>query len=426
MSAIAAYLLARGVKITGSDAARSAYTDNLKKSGALVGIPDGAEYMSGCGLVVANSAIKSDHPELVAARERGIPVGKREEVLGAIFDGYAKNIAVCGMHGKTTTSAMIAHCLWQSGYDPTAFVGGIVNGFGSNFLDGKSQVCVAEACEYKASFLHLHPLVNCMLNVDSDHLDFYKNIDDISAAFKKFAANTKTGGVNIVNGDDAVLKNFDGIKFGLGGGNDYTAKNLAQEKGCFCFDIYRGKVFEMNVKLKVAGRHNVLNALCAYCALDFLGAEKQKIKDGLESFDGVERRCRITKNRFSVIVDYAHHPREIATLLDTVSLMGYDRVRLVFQPHTYTRTKGLFDDFVKTLAADEVYIIPTYAAREEVIAGYESIDLAMAMEKQGVNVQYFENLDKLTEVLKEKCGGNDAVLLVGAGDVDRLADALLD
>ncbi len=424
MSALAQYLFSKGIKISGSDSTESIYTQKLAEKGVAIGIPDGQKYARGCDLVVINSAIRPDNKELQNLIMQNKTVASREEVLGAIFNEFAKSVAVCGMHGKTTCSAMISKCLDFCNKSPTVFVGGTVKDFDSNFLLGDSEICVAEACEYKANFLSLHPFINCMLNVDSDHLDFYKNIDDITDAFRHFAKNTKSGGINVVNGDDKILKNFDGIKFGLSEDNDYVAKNVIHKNAKYSFDLFKRGSYVATVNLNVLGAHNVYNALCAFCVADLLGIPSDEIKAGIESFCGVDRRCTIIKGRFTVITDYAHHPREIKTFLDTVSQMGFDTVRLVFQPHTYTRTRGLFDDFVKSLKADEVYLIPTFAAREDVIAGFESKDLAKAMEDDGTNVKYFEDSAQLARLLNETSKSNDAVLLVGAGDIDQMSKLL--
>lgn len=424
MSALAEFLFCRGIKISGSDAVKSVYTQKLEEKGICIGVPCGEQFSHGCDLAVINSAIRPDNNELESLKMQCVPVVSREEVLGAIFDGFAKNVAVCGMHGKTTCSAMIAQCLVYCKKTPTVFVGGTINAFNTNFLSGDGEICVAEACEYKANFLSLHPHINCMLNVDNDHLDFYKNIDEITTAFCKFAQNTKKDGVNVVNGDDKILKNFDGIKFGLNDGSDYQAKNITHQNAKYSFDLYKYGKFITKINLSVPGSHNVYNALCAFCVADLLGVPTDEIKLGIESFCGVDRRCSILKGRYTVITDYAHHPREIKTFLDTVSQMGFDTVRLVFQPHTYTRTKGLFDDFVKTLKADEVFIIPTFAAREDIIEGFESKDLAKAMKEDGTNVMYFEDVSALAGLLNENSKSNDAVLLVGAGDVDQMKKQL--
>lgn len=422
MSALAEYLSGRGVNVTGCDAVQSFYTRKLASLGVKVGVPTFYGAYDDLPLVVINSAIRPDNAELTKAVAKGCRAVRREEVLGAVFNSYPVGVAVCGTHGKTTTAAMITHGLAEAGLSPTAFVGGVMKDVGSNFLPGEGDICVAEACEYKAGFLTLTPTVNCMLDVDYDHADFYKDKEAAALAFRRFSSNTR--GKNIVNGDDPVLKTFDGLKFGFGDGNNYRGTDVWQKNGFYTFSFVEyGKTLFI-ATLAVPGRHNVLNALCACAALRHIGLGGGEIKRAVETFGGVDRRFTVRKGKFFVVTDYAHHPAEIAAALETAAQSGFDKIRLVFQPHTYTRTKAFFDDFSRVLRADEVYILPTYAAREEPIAGYESKDLAAALKDKGVKVFYVEDTDALAETLIQKSAANDAVLLVGAGDVDLIKDKL--
>lgn len=422
MSALAAYFAQKGMKVTGGDAVRGDFCDMLASNGVKVGVPSGINLMNGCDAVVVNAAIREGNAELTHAETLGVPILKREQVLGAVFDNFAKNVAVCGTHGKTTTAAMITSCLSAAGKDPTAFVGGVMKNFDSNFLSGGGEFCVAEACEYKAGFLQLHPLVNCMLNVDGDHLDYFKDVNAVAQAFAAFAKNTR--GTNVICGDDPVLKTFDGVTFGLGKGNRCTAENIVEKNGSYSFDVKKDGKRRCRISLQVAGRHNVVNALGAFCSLEALGVSDDDVQKGLDSFKGVARRLEITKGLFDVVADYAHHPREIAAVLSTIGQMGYEKTRLVFQPHTYTRTRGLFGDFVEVLQADEIYVLPTFAAREDPIKGFESVDLAAALKARGKTVFYFDNFAEAAEALNKKCKKNDVVLLVGAGDVDKMRNLL--
>lgn len=425
MSALAMYLAQKGIKVSGSDKACGEFVRLVQNKGIFVDLTQSGKGAEDCDLAVINFAVHEDNEEYLFLKSRNVPFVWRNEVLGALFNDFKQSVSVSGSHGKTTVSAWLSWCLKKAGKDPTCFVGGLLNNPRTNLLVGKSDVCVAEACEYKKSFLTLHPFVNCVLNVDSDHPDCYKNFDEISSAFKEFLGHTKKGGVNMLFGDDPVLKNIEGIKFGFEKSNDFYPQNIVDKKGFFEFDaVKKGKKL-LRLSLPLAGRHNIANALCVFAAGEFLGLDLESLKEGIESFEGVNRRCSVIKGDFDVIVDYAHHPKEIACFLSTVKEMGYNKLFLVFQPHTYTRTKLLFDDFVKVLDGDEIHIIPTFAAREEVLKGFESSDLAAAAKEKGKNVFYDENLAKLCDCLKKKCKKNDAVLLVGAGDVENLKQYLV-
>ena len=395
MSALAEYLRARGVRVTGCDAVRGVYAARLAAKGVEIGVPrlDGA--FDDLPLVIVNSAIRRDDPSLTEAMAKGCDVARREEALGAVFNSFGKSVAVCGTHGKTTTAAMIVHGLMSAGLTPAAFVGGVMKETGGNFVDGK-DICVAEACEYRAGFMTLKPDINCMLNVDYDHADFYSGKEAAARAFRDFAGNTK--GVNIVCGDDDTLKTFGGVTFGMGADNYYSARGVWGKNGYYTFTFTEGGKPRFTATLSVPGLHNVTNALCA---------------------------CAVYKGRCSVVTDYAHHPAEIAAALKTAGEYGFGKIRLVFQPHTYTRTRALFGGFLKALDADEIYIVPTYAARENAIEGYESKDLADALKREGKTVFYFDDMAALAETLKRKSADGDAVMLVGAGDVDALKDMLV-
>ena len=423
-SALAQWLYLQGKKVTGSDVTESEYTKKLVDMGLQIAVPDGRGLMSGCDMVVTNSAISNDNNELSLAKQMGVPVVNRNQLLGVVFDSFAKNIAVCGMHGKTTTTGMITHCLSVAKQNPTAFVGGWCNDYG-NFVSGNSCYCVAEACEYKANFLTMHPYVTCILNIDLDHTDFYNDINHVKQTFLQFADNTKKGGSIVVNGDQKLLSDFGGVTFGFNDGNCYQAKNLVSHGGKYTFCVLKQGRFCCEVTLPVYGRHNVMNALCTFAILDLLGIPREVIKKGLQTFGGVQRRFGIFKGKTNVIVDYAHHPNEIKAFLQTTNSMGFDKRFLVFQPHTYTRTQTLFDDFVKVLDGDEIFVLPTFAAREDKIDGCDGSDIARALKNKNKKATFCKNKKLLADILLKKAKLNDVVLLVGAGDVDKIKDLLV-
>ena len=432
MSALAEWMHKQGKKVTGSDRAKSVYTNKLMDIGVKIDFSSGKNLMCGCDFVIVNSAISFDNDELVFAKQSGIPVFSRSDLLGVVFDSFSKNVAVCGMHGKTTTTGMISHCLSVSKQRPTAFVGGVCNNFKSNFLSGDSEYCVAEACEYKANFLSMHPYITCMLNIDLDHTDFYKDLDHVKQTFLQFAKNTKAGGTLVVNGDQNQLKDFCNqlkdlgcVTFGFDEGNSYRATNLVCVGGKYTFCVVKHGRFCCEVSLSVYGKHNVLNALCVFATLDLLGIPKEMIKQGLKTFDGVDRRFSIFISTTNVIVDYAHHPNEIKAFLQTANSMGFDKIFLVFQPHTYTRTQSLFDDFVEVLDGDEIFVLPTFAARENKINGCDGRDIVSGLKNKNKKATFCKNKKLLAKKLLKKAKPNDAILLVGAGDVDEMKDLLL-
>ena len=424
-SALAQWLVAQGKKVTGSDKTKSVFTDKLQSLGVQVDFSGEKNLFKGCDFLVSNSAISKNDCEVVLAKKLGIPVFGRGLLLGVVFDSFSKNVAVCGMHGKTTTSAMIAHCLEFAQQKPTAFVGGICKDFGNNFLNGSGSFCVAEACEYKCNFLSLHPKILCMLNIDLDHTDCFKDINEVKQAFKKFAKNLKNGGTVVKNGDQKQFDDIPGVSFGINSQSDYMATNLVQNGGCYSFCIVKRGRLCSKTKLTVPGVHNVYNALCAFAVLDLFGVPQNLIAKGLYTFGGVERRCCFYKGKTNVVVDYAHHPNEIKCFLQTTAQMGFKKTFLVFQPHTYTRTRDLFCDFVEQLVADEIFVLPTYSARENKIAGCGGQDLAVALCQKGKSATFATNRRDLANLLLKKATKNDAILLVGAGDVNEMVDLLI-
>ena len=419
-SALAQWLCLSGKKVTGSDKVKSVYTDKLADMGIQIEIPTCENLVKNSGLVVTNSAIAKDDKEIEIAKKFGIPVVCRNELLGLIFDSFSKNIAVCGMHGKTTATAMIAHCLKVAKQKPTAFVGGWCNQLGGNFVQGNGKFCVAEACEYKANFLTMHPFITCVLNIDFDHTDFFKDVNHVKQVFLQFAQNTKRGGVLVVNGDQKEIKDFGGVTFGFDDGNIYRATNLACNGGKYTFSVLKHGRFYVEIELSVYGRHNVYNALCTFATLDLLGFSRQTIAHVLQTFEGVDRRFSLYKSKTNVVVDYAHHPNEIRAFLKTINDMGFDKKFLVFQPHTYTRTQALFDHFVNVLEGDEIFVLPTFAARENKIDGCDGSDLALALKNKNKNATFCKNKKLLAKRLLKKVKQNDVIMLVGAGDVDQM------
>lgn len=381
----------------------------------------------GADAAVYSSAVPDDNPELQYARAHGIPLYSRAEFLGKIARGYAHTVAVAGSHGKTTATAM----LWSifAPLDPTVYVGGVYEGQCGRV--GSKRVLITEACEYRRNFLHLLPQVSVVLNVELDHTDYYRDLADITDAFNVFS---RSAPVRIVNGDDeasAPLRTGTFRTFGLGERNDFRAENVQVTQDGTRFTLTAFGRQSAGVRLKVLGRHNVYNALAAAAAANALGMRLSDIAAGLERFTGVERRLqRLGRvDGCDVYTDYAHHPRELNSMIASLREAGYERVLAVFQPHTYSRTQALLSGFVQSLsAADGVLLASVFAAREEPNRGASSCTLCRALLDNGVAARAYDTFFELNEAALryiKKTPSPCAAVYCGAGDIDVAAKALL-
>jgi UDP-N-acetylmuramate--alanine ligase len=430
MSALARYLHARGFAVSGSDRAANEQTDGLRALGMRVEIGHDAVHLGDADLVVASSAVASSNPELVAAKERGVPVIKRSVLLAAIMNPMT-GIAVAGTHGKSTTSALIAHLLLAGGLDVTALIGGVSTNLGSNARVGESKLVVVEADEYDASFLQLRPTIAVITNAEADHLDFYGTVERIHDAFRRFAESVE--GTLVICADDPVLPSLaDGtqariITYGIDGG-DWQAQGIAESQGRTEFTVTRGaKQYRMSMPL--AGRFNVLNALAAVIVAVQFDVPMESIARGLATFAGVRRRFEVKGEAGGVLVmdDYAHHPSEIRVNLTAMRERFGRPIRVIFQPHTYSRTFTLLGDFEGAFAgADAVYLTDIYAAREENIWGIHGEDLAEAVGRRHCAVRYTESLDATLERVVDEARPGDLVVTMGAGNVDQLGPRILE
>ena len=428
MSGLAEILLEEGFTISGSDAKQSALTDSLAKKGATIYIGQKASNLSiRPALVVYTAAIREDNEEFKAAVDAGIPMLSRAELLGQIMDNYEKSIAVAGTHGKTTTTSMISQILLVAKADPTISVGGILEAIGGNIRVGGSEVFITEACEYTNSFLHFHPKYSIITSVEAEHLDFFKDIDDIRRSFHEFAGNTAHDGVLIINGQIAALDQITNnlscsvTTYGLCENDDFYAKNIT-------YNLMHKTEDLGTVSLSVPGRHNVSNSLAAIALCLNLGLPLDVIKKGLLQFGGTKRRFEYkgTKNGITVIDDYAHHPTEVAATLTAARNYPHGRIICVFQPHTYSRTKAFLSDFARVLSmADIVVLADIYAAREKNTIGISSKDLLAELQKNGQESYYFPSFDEIEKFLSEKCINNDLLITMGAGDVYLIGEHLL-
>lgn len=436
MSGLAEILLKEHFTVSGSDSKASDLTKQLEAHGAKIFIGQRADNIeAGTDLVVYTAAIHEDNPEWKAAQEQGIPMLTRAQLLGQLMDNYATSIAVSGTHGKTTTTSMIAHILLAAEADPTISIGGMLHAIGGNIRVGSSDVFLTEACEYTNSFLNFYPKYSIILNIEEDHLDFFKDINDIRNSFHRFAKNTSPDGVLIINSAmdrpeeiTADLKERV-VTFGLTGTENYTAADITyNDKGCASFTFLCNGEKSGYISLNVPGKHNISNALAAIAFAMEAGFNRDFIIRGLQSFGGTERRFEYKGKIGSVTIidDYAHHPTEIAATLTAAENYPHDRIICVFQPHTYTRTKAFWNEFVSALSlADIVVLADVYAARETDTLGIRSKDLADAIRANGTESFYFPCFDEIENFLLEKCMNNDLLITMGAGDVFKIGEHLL-
>ena len=438
MSGLARILADRKFKVSGSDRDESDNTRALEAAGIKVFTPQAAENLDKAGdvdLVVYTAAIHPDNPEYALAKERNIPMLSRAELLGQMMTNYKLPVAVAGTHGKTTTTGMVSKIMLEAGMDPTITIGGNLSDIGGNVHVGSSNYFITEACEYTNSFLSFFPGVGIILNVDADHLDFFKDLDDIRNSFHKFAQLLPAGGSLIVNGEipnlSEITKDLDCriVTFGFSEENDYYPTDIKYDSlGNASFHINRRNGNSFEVQLKVPGEHNIGNALAAAACADCFDVEEASVKSGLASFTGTGRRFEYkgTVDGLIVIDDYAHHPTEIAATLKTAKNYPHKDLWVVFQPHTFTRTKALMNEFAHALLpADKLIIADIYAARETDNLGISSRTLKEKIEELGHECFYFPSFDEIEKFLLQNCTKNDMLITMGAGDVVNIANDIV-
>ena len=436
MSGLAEILLDEGFQISGSDARESALTRHLELLGARVFYGQRPEnILPGTDLAVYTAAIHPDNPEYAAAKVKGIPMLTRAELLGQIMKNYRLPIAVAGTHGKTTTTSMASEILLEARRDPTISVGGILPSIGGNIRVGGSETFITEACEYTNSFLSFFPKIGIILNMDADHLDFFKDIQDIRRSFRKFAELIPADGTLIIDRDTPAWETVaEGlpcrvITYSLKEDADYTAREIQfDQEGHPSFTAFRGSESLGRFSLKIPGRHNVSNALAAIALADLLGIKEDDVRRGFLRFHGADRRFQYkgTFQGVTVIDDYAHHPTEIRATLEAAQNYPHKALWCVFQPHTYTRTKALFSQFAQALSlADHVVLADIYAARETDTLGISSEALAAAVSDLGTDSIYLPSFEAIEEFLKKNCSPGDLLITMGAGDVVNIGEKLI-
>ena len=465
MSGLAEILNKEGFTVTGSDMRESDVTRMLNEKGIRIYFGQVAENLKSepdTALVVYTAAISSDNPELLYAKEQGIPLLTRAELLGQIMDNYKYSIAVSGTHGKTTTTAMLAHILLAAEKDPTISIGGMLDVIGGNIRAGASPYFVTEACEYTNSYHSFRPYLSIILNIDNDHLDFFHNLENIVKSFATFATKLQEGGILVVNGDMPYLediraavagKNCRLITFGLGEQNDYRATDIALDEGGHpTYTLIRkpgipedagangagtdgaGSSNEPagtgpKVVLSVTGEHNAMNSLSAIAAAEALGIGMDQILAGLRTCSSAKRRFEYKgtmKNGATIIDDYAHHPTEIAATVAVGRAVAKGDLWIAFQPHTYSRTKALLPDFAKALApADHVLLADIYAAREKDDGTVHARNLEEELRKCGCDAVYLGDFPTIEKYFREHGKNNDMLITMGAGPIDSVGVNLL-
>lgn len=436
MSGLAEILLTENFRISGSDRAPSELTRTLEERGATVYYGQREENLtSDIDLVVYTSAIKSDNPEMIAANRLNIPLLTRAQLLGQMMRNYKVPIAISGTHGKTTTTSMISQILLENHDDPTLSIGGIYKPIGGNIRVGSSEHFVTEACEYTNSFLSLFPKIGIILNIEEDHLDFFKDIQDIRNSFHKFALLLPSDGTLIINGDIDHYEEITAglscrvITYGSSSAFDYSPSEITYDaSGYPSFHLMRKDGKKESFSLQVPGEHNVYNAIAAIALADILGIPSEISAGALLAFGGTDRRFEYKGkvNGFTIIDDYAHHPTEIAATLTAAKNYPHKTTWCVFQPHTYTRTKAFLKDFAKSLAlADEVILADIYAAREKDTLGISSQTLQAEIEKLGHRCYYFASFEEIQDFILKNCTKDDLLITMGAGDVVKIGENLL-
>lgn len=436
MSGIAEILVNFGFQVTGSNNVETQTTQKLEKAGIKVSIGHNEKNIVNQDVVVYSAAIKQDNPELVAAKSKNIPIIERADFLGELTRCYKDTITISGTHGKSTTTSMVSLCFLEALKEPSIQVGADIKQLDGNYKVGNSEYFIIEACEYVESFLKFSPKSEIILNIDNDHLDYFKNFENIKNAFVKYVKILPDDGLLVVNGDDKnaldliTHTNATSITYGISNKNtDFFAINIVFDNNGFPeFDVYAKGEFYGRIKLSIPGMHNVLNSLACIALCDYYGIKLDSIRKALLSFTGANRRFEFkgTVNGANIYDDYGHHPTEIVATAKALMNKKYNKSWVVFQPHTYSRTKNLLDDFAKALLNfDNIIILDIYAAREKNTYGITSKDLADKIYSLGKDALYIPDFNDCIKYLKENIQENDIIITQGAGTVTEIGPMLL-
>lgn len=436
MSGLAEILLNHGYEITGSDIRSSNITHKLEKMGIKIFIGHSEENIKNPDLVVYTAAIKENNPELVKARKLGIPCIDRATLLGNIMKKYPYGIAVSGTHGKTTTTSMVTMIMLEAGLDPTVHIGGELEAIGGNTKIGGNDYFIAEACEYVESFLKFHPYLAIILNIELDHVDYFRDIEHVKEAFSKFVSLVPENGYVVLCADDAnalsLLNKVKGktITYGIKSEDaQFTAKDIVfDEMGCASYKLFKDGKKVTTIKLNIPGIHNVNNSLAAIAACNTLGCSITHIKQGLQKFKGARKRFELKGyvGGIKVVDDYAHHPSEVKATLKAAKNCAHSKIWCVFQPHTYTRTKSLMDEFAKSFAnADVVIVSDIYAAREADTGEVHASMLAERIRENGDSAVYISGFEEIVKFLENNVNPGDLVITMGAGDISKVGEMFI-
>ena len=437
MSGLAEILLKEGFAISGSDAHESALTRHLAELGARIYYGQKAENLQEeiPSFVVYTAAVKEDNPEYQEAVRQKLPLMSRAELLGQIMSNYRLSVGISGTHGKTTTTSMLTEILMDADMNPTISVGGIMKRIGGNIHVGDSPYFITEACEYTNSFFSLKPTIGIILNVMADHMDFFKDMDDIRHSFRVYAENIADDGALIINGTIPELSYFteglscEIVTFGLDKAFDYSADNITYDEfGRPSYDLYIHGEFSTRLTLGVTGEHNVVNSLSAIAAAVAMQVPLEAIASGITAYNGTDRRFQKKGevNGCTVIDDYAHHPDEIRATLTAARNYPHNRIWCIFQPHTYTRTKAFLKEFAETLClADEIVLAEIYPARETDTLGISSLTLKEEIASLGKEAYYFSTFEEIEKFILKNCINGDLLITMGAGDIVNVGEALI-
>ena len=436
MSAIAETLNKWGYRVTGSDATTSPYTDRLVDAGIKVTIGHDLSNSKAADLIIFSAAIKDTDPEMVLAKQFNIPTVTRGEFVGYLTRRYEESICVSGTHGKTTTTSMISLCFLEARLDPTIQVGATLKQINGNCTVGDSDYFILEACEYMENFLRFSPKTEIVLNIDNDHLDYFKTFDNIKKAFVKYAELLPQNGALITNADDSAcleLKDHVAGKFITYGientSADYVAKNIKHNAlGYSEFDVFCDSKFYMHVRLSVAGKHNVANALACIALCSYYEIDKNTIYSALLKFTGANRRLEYigSYHNVSVYDDYGHHPTEITAVCKAIADKDFRESWVIFQPHTYSRTKSLLDEFARSLLGfDNIIVTDIYAAREQNNENISSVDLVKKIKEYGKDALYIKKFENIVSHIRTNAKANDLVLTLGAGTITQVGPEII-
>lgn len=414
MSALACILQNDGYYVQGSDLHKSEITNDLQNKGINVYIGHNKNNVKNANVVVYNYAIHEDNEELKFAQNNNLKIISRGQLLGFICKNYKNVIAISGAHGKTTTTGMISSIFLTANKNPTIHLGGILNSIGSNYYIGDTTYFITEACEYHDCFLNFKSKVGVILNIEAEHLDYFKNFRNVLKSFTKFAKNSET----VVISSNYSFNNA----ITVGNNADYYYKALKYCKKFMSFKVYKNNKFYAKIKLKCYGEHNAINALFAIAVSDKFNLSQKDIVKGLFNFTGTKRRFEVLRNKPYMVHDYAHHPAEIKSAISTIKQISKNKLIVIFQPHTYSRTHNLKTEFINSLKnLEEIYIIKTYPARETYIKSGSAKTLYQQLKKLNANVLYFENFKKCEQHLRKINLHKTDVLFLGAGDIHKLA-----